>query len=173
MNAPHWEQSEWGRANLVVYFARLLKGDDAHKYLVSLVAKAADDNLLTYSSAGIAGANSNIFSLDGNTAGAAGVAEMLLQSQSGEIELLPALPAAWPNGFIHGLCARGGYVVDIAWQNSKLFAASIRSVRGGSTPLRYGDKVITISLRPGETIRLRRQSFEHPNITSAATAAER
>ena len=81
MNAPHWEQSEWGRANLVVYYARLLKGDDAHNYLVSLVAKAADDNLLTYSSAGIAGANSNIFSLDGNTAGAAGVAEMLLQSQ--------------------------------------------------------------------------------------------
>ena len=56
MSASHWEQSEWGRANLVVYHARLLKGDNAHKYLVSLVAKAADDNLLTYSSGGIAGA---------------------------------------------------------------------------------------------------------------------
>ena len=173
MNAPHWEESEWGRANLVVYFARLLKGDEAHKYLVSLVAKAAEDNLLTYSNAGIAGANSNIFSLDGNTAGAAGVAEMLLQSPSGEIEFLPALPAAWPNGLIRGLCARGGYVVDIAWQNSKLLAASVRSLRGGSTPVRYGDKVITISLQPGETIRLRRHSFEQPNITSAATAAGR
>jgi alpha-L-fucosidase 2 len=98
---------------------------------------------------------------------------MLLQSQSGEIEFLPALPAAWPNGFIRGLCARGGYVVDIAWQNSKLLAASVRSLRGGSTPVRYGDKVITISLQPGETIRLRRHSFEQPNITSAATAAGR
>src|SRR6266700_1819174 len=55
ISAPHWEQSEWSRANLVVYYARLLKGDNAHKYLVSLVAKAADDNLLTYSSGGIAG----------------------------------------------------------------------------------------------------------------------
>ena len=172
MNAPHWEQSEWGRANLVVYFARLLKGDDAHKYLVSLVAKAADDNLLTYSSAGIAGANSNIFSLDGNTAGAAGVAEMLLQSQSGEIEFLPALPAAWPNGFIRGLCARGGYVVDIAWKNGVLLAASIRSQHGGSTPVRYRDTVITIRLKPGEVIGLRQESFERSPTPLAPTAKD-
>jgi alpha-L-fucosidase 2 len=172
MNAPNWEQSEWGRANLVVYYSRLLKGDDAHKYLVSLVAKAADDNLLTYSSAGIAGANSNIFSLDGNTASAAGVAEMLLQSQGGEIEFLPALPAAWPNGSIRGLCARGGYVVDIAWRNGKLFTASIRSQRGGSTPVRYRDTVIMIRLQPGETIRLPRESFERPHTPPAATAAD-
>ena len=170
MNAPHWEQSEWGRANLVVYYARLLKGDDAHKYLVSLVAKAADDNLLTYSSAGIAGANSNIFSLDGNTAGPAGVAEMLLQSQAGEIEFLPALPGAWPNGSIRGLCARGGYVVDIAWRNGELLSASISSKRGGSTPVRYRDTVIAIRLKPGEAIRLRRESFERPQTPPAATA---
>ncbi len=170
MNAPHWEQSEWGRANLVVYYARLFKGDDAHKYLVSLVAKAADDNLLTYSSAGIAGANSNIFSLDGNTAGAAGIAEMLLQSQAGEIEFLPALPAAWPNGFIRGLCARGGYVVDIAWKNGKLSAASLRSQHGGSIPVRYRDSVITVRLQPGETIRLRQESFKHSQTLTAPTA---
>ena len=172
MNAPHWEQSEWGRANLVVYYARLLKGDEAHKYLVSLVTKAADDNLLTYSSAGIAGANSNIFALDGNTAGAAGLAEMLLQSQAGEIEFLPALPAAWPSGSIRGLCARGGYVVDIAWRNGMLFTASIRSQRGGSTPVRYRDSVITIGLQRGETIRLRRENFEGRQTSSAATTAE-
>ena len=172
MNAPHWEQSEWGRANLVVYYARLLKGNDAHKYLVSLVAKAADDNLLTYSSAGIAGANSNIFSLDGNTAGAAGVAEMLLQSQAGEIEFLPALPDAWPNGFIRGLCARGGYVVDIAWKNGVLLAASIRSQHGGPTPVRYRDTVITIRLKPGETIRLRQESFKRSRTPLAPTAQD-
>jgi alpha-L-fucosidase 2 len=172
MNAPHWEQSEWGRANLVAYYARLLKGDDAHNYLVSLVAKAADDNLLTYSSAGIAGANSNIFSLDGNTAGAAGLAEMLLQSQAGEIEILPALPAAWPNGFIRGLCARGGYVVDIVWRNCRLFAASISGKRGGFTPVRYKDRVIMLRLQPGETIHLRRECFERPQTPPTATAVD-
>jgi len=172
MNAPHWEQSEWGRANLIVYYARLLKGDDAHKYLLGLLAEAADDNLLTYSSAGIAGADSNIFAVDGNTAGAAGIAEMLLQSQSGEIELLPALPARWATGSIRGVCARGGYVVDIAWRNGKLFSASITSKRGGTTPVRYGNQVITVHLREDQTLHLRPESFLHRGVTAAASAGQ-
>jgi alpha-L-fucosidase 2 len=159
LSAPHWEQSEWGRANLVVYSARLLKGDDAHRYLVGLVAKAADDNLLTFSSAGIAGATQNIFALDGNTAGAAGIAEMLLQSQAGEIEFLPALPAAWPSGSVCGLCARGGYVVDIAWERGKLASATVTSRRGGSTPVRYAERTTTIHLRPGQSVQLGPGSF--------------
>ena len=161
MNAPHWEQSEWGRANLVVYYARLLKGDEAHKYLVSLVAKAADDNLLTFSSGGIAGAEQNIFAIDGNTAATAGIAEMLLQSQGGEIELLPALPAAWANGSIRGLCARGGYKVDIAWSNGRLVSATIFSRLGGITPARYGEGLITVRLQPGQRQRLRPENFRH------------
>jgi len=160
LSAPHWEQSEWGRANLVVYSARLLKGDDAHRYLVGLVAKAADDNLLTFSSAGIAGATQNIFAIDGNTAGAAGIAEMLLQSQAGEIEFLPALPAAWPNGSIRGLCARGGYVVDIAWDRGQLVCAIVTSSHGGSTPVRYGERTRTIHLRPGQSVKLGPESFQ-------------
>ncbi len=159
MDAPHWEQSEWGRANLVVYYARFLKGDDAHKYLVGLVAKAADANLLTFSSGGVAGADQNIFAVDGNTAGAAGIAEMLLQSQAGYVELLPALPAAWPSGSVRGLCARGGFVVDIAWHDGKLRSATIRSKRGGSTPVRYGGHLTTIHLSPGRSLRLRPDSF--------------
>ncbi|WP_263367551.1 glycoside hydrolase family 95 protein [Edaphobacter bradus] len=159
INAPHWEQSEWGRANLVAYYARLLKGNEALVSLAGLVAKAADDNLLTYSSGGIAGAQSNIFALDGNTAGTAGIAEMLVQSQADEIELLPALPAAWRTGSVRGLCARGGFVVDIAWRDGRLESALIKSKRGVSTPVRLGDRVITIHLQPKQTTRLREESF--------------
>jgi alpha-L-fucosidase 2 len=159
MNAPHWEQSEWGRANLVVYYARLLKGNDAHKHLLSLLSKAADDNLLTYSSGGIAGASQNIFAIDGNTAGAAGIAEMLLQSQS-EIELLPALPLAWPDGSFRGLCARGGFVIDLAWRQGKLDSATILSRHGGTTSVRYGDCSARIDLRPGERVRLNPHNFK-------------
>jgi alpha-L-fucosidase 2 len=166
MDAPHWEQSEWGRANLVVYYARFLKGDDAHKYLVGLVSKAADANLLTFSSAGIAGADQNIFALDGNTAGAAGIAEMLLQSQAGYIELLPALPRAWPNGSVRGLCARGGFVLDVAWRDGKLSSAIVRSKHGGRTTVRYGDHLTTIHLSPGQSLRLQPDNFREAAVDS-------
>jgi alpha-L-fucosidase 2 len=162
MSAPNWEQSEWGRANLVVYYARFLKGDDAHKHLVGLVSKAADTNLLTFSSAGVAGASQNIFAIDGNTAGAAGIAEMLLQSQGGEIELLPALPAAWPQGSVRGLCARGGYVINIAWNGGKLETADLVSRVGGRARIRYGSNVTAIQLQPGERRRLGPESFMQP-----------
>jgi alpha-L-fucosidase 2 len=164
MDAPHWEQSEWGRANLVVYYARLLKGDDAHKYLVGLVSKAAGDNLLTFSSGGIAGADQNIFAVDGNTAGAAGIAEMLLQSQAGYIELLPALPRAWATGSVRGLCARGGFVVDMAWRDGKLLSATIRSKVDGSTPVRYVDRLTTIHLSAGQSLHLRPASFRQAAV---------
>ncbi|HEX3437130.1 MAG TPA: glycoside hydrolase family 95 protein [Pseudacidobacterium sp.] len=160
MDTPNWEQSEWGRANLVVYYARLLKGDLAHKYLESLVAKAADVNLLTFSSGGVAGAEQNIFAIDGNTAGSAGIAEMLLQSQGGEIQLLPALPATWPQGSVKGLCARGGYVVDIAWRNGTLSSATVMSRQGGSIPVRYRDNVHNLNLHAGESVRLTPANFE-------------
>jgi alpha-L-fucosidase 2 len=160
MDTPNWEQSEWGRANLVVYYARLLKGDLAHKYLESLVAKAADVNLLTFSSGGVAGAEQNIFAIDGNTAGSAGIAEMLLQSQGGEIQLLPALPATWPQGSVKGLCARGGYVVDIAWRNGTLSSATVMSRQGGSIPVRYRDNVHNLNLDAGESVRLTPANFE-------------
>jgi len=159
MDAPHWEQSEWGRANLVVYFARLLKGDEAHRYLASLVAKSADANLLTFSSGGIAGATQNIFAVDGNTAGSAGIAEMLLQSQGGEIEFLPALPSVWANGSVRGICARGGYVIDMTWRGGKLEVATVLSRKGGTAQLRYGDRIVRMKFAPGERRNLRAESF--------------
>lgn len=174
MDAPHWEQSEWGRANLILYFARLLQGESAHKYLVGLLAKAADANLLTFSSAGIAGATQNIFAVDGNTAGAAGIAEMLLQSQGGEIEFLPALPGAWRNGSIQGLCARGGFVVDLDWADGKLRSATIFSRSGGTAQLRYGDQVLRIHFGRRESRQLRPENFSrvHAGTTTSPQRPE-
>ncbi len=89
--------------------------------------------------------------IDGNFGITAGIAEMLLQSQTGEIELLPALPAEWPTGKISGLRARGGYEVGINWQDGKLISATVKNVSGdGKCRVRYGDKVVELALKRGQ-----------------------
>jgi len=75
---------------------------------------------------------------------------MLLQSCAGEIELLPALPKAWPSGSVRGLCARGGFELDIQWKDGKLVDVRVRSRAGGSCRLRYGAMVRDLNLGRGQ-----------------------
>jgi alpha-L-fucosidase 2 len=159
IHSSNWEDSEWGRANLVNFYARLGNGDEAYHHLHGLLLRAADDNLLTYSRAGVAGATENIFAMDGNTAGAAGIAEMLLQSHGPEIQLLPALPSAWPDGSVKGLCARGGFEASLCWKDHRLRSATLTNQIGGSCAVRYGTQVIPVTVKPKGTVHLSMESF--------------
>jgi len=159
ISQPNWEDSEWGRANLVNFYARLLDGEAAHKQYLGLIGNAAEDSLLTYSRGGVAGAESDIFSLDGNTAGAAGVAEMLLQSHAEEIHLLPALPTAWPRGTVAGLCARGDVEVSMTWAKGKLVTATLKSKRSGTHVVRYDNRVMSADLTAGRAVEISPDRF--------------
>lgn len=153
--ADGWEQTEWVEANLIAFYARLQKGDLALKHLRSLIVDASEDNLLSYSVAGIAGVDENIYAFDGNSGGTGATAELFVQSTGTEIELLPALPTSWPTGSITGLRARGGYTVDLTWADGELAAAEITAAER-STPqqVRLGDELIDLDLQPGETARI-------------------
>jgi alpha-L-fucosidase 2 len=90
------------------------------------------------------------FQIDGNFGATAGIAEMMLQSQSGEIVLLPALPKAWAEGSVKGLCARGGFVVDMEWDAGKLTSCRVLSKNGGTCTIRYNGKKLTRKTKKGE-----------------------
>ena len=94
------------------------------------------------------------FQIDGNFGITAAISEMLLQSQPGKIELLPALPDAWKNGKVAGLRARGGFQVDIAWRNGRLTVATIRTETGGSCSVIYAGKTVPLKIERGHSATL-------------------
>ena len=90
------------------------------------------------------------FNIDGNFGGCAGVAEMLIQSTPTDIHLLPCLTERWSNGSVKGLCARGGFVVDMEWKEGKVTAVTICARQDGTTKLHFNGEEQTISLKSGQ-----------------------
>ena len=149
----------WSLGWKINFWARLLDGDHAFLILSNQLS-APGSHGKTFDSGGGTFPNlfdahdEKTFQIDGNFGACSGIAEMLVQSQNGEIVLLPALPSAWQDGSINGLCARGGYEVDVAWKAGKLTGAVIRSVTGSAVKVRCGERSVALNLGPGYTVSL-------------------
>jgi alpha-L-fucosidase 2 len=140
------EVASWQGAFPANTFARLDDGARVAEILTTHFRRVPNPNL----SANFRG----FWEIDGNLGNMAAIGETLLQSQAGEIELLPALLPSWRTGSVKGLRSRGGFEVDLAWKEGQLVEATVHSNMGGSCKVRYGDHLIDLPTQPGHAYRL-------------------
>ena len=151
------ETTGWSTGWRINLWARLKNGEKAYQIYRKLLTAVAPEQSRTpnYSKGG--GTYPNLFDahppfqIDGNFGGTAGVCEMLIQSQDGRIELLPAIPEEWKDGAVSGLCARGGYEVAFEWKDGKVRDCSIKARQNGSVTLLYNGQQKTIKLKANQT----------------------
>jgi alpha-L-fucosidase 2 len=136
----------WSSAWITNLWARLGNGNKALDYIEKVLSNNTASNLFGLHPP---------FQIDGNFGLTAGIAEMLLQSHSNYVELLPALPSSWKDGFVTGLCARGGIVVDIYWSGGKMTSAQLKSKRTSpNVVVKYAGVSVTLSLKENRSVQL-------------------
>ncbi len=135
----------WSRAWIINFFARLKDGEKAHENLQALYAKSTHPNLFD---------NHPPFQIDGNFGATAGIAEMLLQSHNGILQILPALPLEWKSGHVNGLRARGGFVADISWEDGKLTELVVTSLLGRECKIKYDNEIIQLKTEKNKKLHI-------------------
>jgi alpha-L-fucosidase 2 len=161
------EATGWSLAWKICLRARLRDATAAHRLVRAFLAPA-DDTATSYVGSG-AGVYPNLFcahppfQIDGNFGATAGIAELLLQSHTGDIELLPAVPADWASGRVTGLRARGGVVVDIAWTPDGVEAV-LTADWDQERVIRHGDERLPVSLTAGTGLRVRPAAGRHEEV---------